>query len=89
MSDYRHARMQDQSGGKSSCALQTDHRLLVQHCVAYLAEAPKSTRSYNAYKRASLTDYRHGQRLMARLRQWRPQRHSQVFHSKSGMLQLN
>jgi replication-associated recombination protein RarA len=26
-----------------------------QHCVAYLAEAPKSTRSYNAYKRVGLS----------------------------------
>jgi putative ATPase len=26
--------------------------LTLQHCVAYLAEAPKSTRSYTAYKRA-------------------------------------
>lgn len=33
-----------------------------KHCVAYLAEAPKSTRAYNAYKRVSLPLGKHSHR---------------------------
>lgn len=44
--------MPDQSRSELRKALCLFREAHAQHCVAYLAEAPKSTRSYTAYKRA-------------------------------------